>query len=195
MPLSPRREEGNQLIPAFVKVQCMHREDPACVPACIVPALNKEENGAVRYEVPKCINCRYCMIACPFQIPAHEYHDPLTPSVMKGDFLWQESAFQKGMKAAGLPYSGKYKGVDTVMYWGLTREVMPAKNALGCTQCHESLKREKNCNRCHRDSRDVDFRKLVSMGTDFARLKSRGRGVSRLVGVTDYLDFKALWVS
>jgi octaheme c-type cytochrome (tetrathionate reductase family) len=104
---------------------------------------------------------------------------------------WQKS-FEKGMKAAGLPYSGKYEWVDTVMYWGLTHEIMPAKNALGCTQCHASMQGEKTCGLCHQDNREVDFKKLSSTGTDFEWMKARGRDVSSLVGVTDYIDFKAL---
>ena len=104
---------------------------------------------------------------------------------------WQKS-FQEGMKAAGLPYSGKYTWADTVMYWGLNHEIMPARNALGCAQCHESLTGEKTCGRCHQDSRDVDFKKLSSSGTNFSWMKARGRDVSHLVGTTNYIDFKAL---
>lgn len=81
-----RRDERGQLVPTFVKVQCMHCQDPACASACIVGALSKKDNGAVSYDVTKCIGCRYCMVACPFEIPAYEYHDPLTPRVMKCTF-------------------------------------------------------------------------------------------------------------
>jgi len=66
-----------------VKVQCLHCEHPACVSACIVGALEKNPHGPVTYDPWKCIGCRYCMVACPFQIPAYEYADPLTPKVMK----------------------------------------------------------------------------------------------------------------
>jgi octaheme c-type cytochrome (tetrathionate reductase family) len=104
---------------------------------------------------------------------------------------WQK-AFADGMAAAGLPYSGEFKWVETVMYWGLTHETMPAENALGCAQCHTSLTGEKTCNRCHQDNRHVDFKKLAARGTDFEFMKSRGRDVSELVGQTDYLDFAAL---
>jgi len=69
--------------PVFVKFQCMHCNDPSCVSACIVGALTKEKNGAVIYDKEKCIGCRYCMVACPFQVPAYEYSDPITPRVMK----------------------------------------------------------------------------------------------------------------
>jgi len=69
--------------PVFVKFQCMHCDDPSCVSACIVGALTKEPDGSVIYDKDKCIGCRYCMVACPFQVPAYEYSDPLTPRVMK----------------------------------------------------------------------------------------------------------------
>ena len=69
-----------------VKVQCMHCARPACVSACIVGALSKEENGAVVWAEDKCIGCRYCMVACPFQIPAFEYGKALKPRIMKCDF-------------------------------------------------------------------------------------------------------------
>ncbi|MCX6136920.1 MAG: 4Fe-4S dicluster domain-containing protein [Ignavibacteriales bacterium] len=73
-------------LPYTVKVQCMHCDHPACVSACIVGAFSKEENGAVVWDTDKCIGCRYCMAACPFQIPAFEYHRAIGPKIMKCDF-------------------------------------------------------------------------------------------------------------
>jgi formate dehydrogenase iron-sulfur subunit len=87
-----RRDARDQLVPTFVKVQCMHCQDPACASACIVGALSKQDNGAVTYDAGKCIGCRYCMVACPFEIPAYEYHDPLTPRVMKCTFCYERLA-------------------------------------------------------------------------------------------------------
>ena len=85
---SGKIDDQDQLVPTFVKIQCMHCQDPACASACIVGALTKKENGTVHYEVTKCIGCRYCMVACPFEIPAYEYHDPITPRVMKCTFCY-----------------------------------------------------------------------------------------------------------
>lgn len=85
-------DERDQLIPTFVKLQCMHCQDPACASACIVGALTKDDNGAVSYDVTKCIGCRYCMVACPFEIPAYEYHNPITPRVMKCTFCHERVA-------------------------------------------------------------------------------------------------------
>jgi Fe-S-cluster-containing dehydrogenase component len=69
-----------------VKAQCMHCEHPACLSACIVGAFSKEPNGAVVWDTDKCIGCRYCMIACPFQVPAFEYDKALKPDIKKCDF-------------------------------------------------------------------------------------------------------------
>ena len=69
-----------------VKLQCMHCVDPACASACLVGALSKDEDGPVGYDAWKCIGCRYCMIACPFQIPAYEYAKPVEPRVRKCTF-------------------------------------------------------------------------------------------------------------
>lgn len=69
--------------PVFVKTQCNHCQEPACASACFVKALKKDKTGAVVYEESLCVGCRYCMVACPFNIPAYTYHDPLTPKVTK----------------------------------------------------------------------------------------------------------------
>lgn len=50
-------------------------------------------------------------------------------------FDWN-SAAQNGMAAAGLPYSGAYGFTQTEMYWNLSHMVVPAPNALQCTDCH-----------------------------------------------------------
>lgn len=80
------RNPKNSLLPINVKVQCMHCDRPGCVSACIVGALTKQENGSVIWDTKKCIGCRYCMVACPFQIPAFQYHEALEPELRKCDF-------------------------------------------------------------------------------------------------------------
>lgn len=70
----------------YVKTNCMHCNHPACASACIVGALRKKEDGAVTYDAWKCIGCRYCMVACPFQIPTYEYERPYAPEVRKCNF-------------------------------------------------------------------------------------------------------------
>ena len=64
------------------KVQCMHCMEPACASACPVAALRKTPQGPVVYEADRCIGCRYCMIACPFQVPRFEWRKAV-PAIQK----------------------------------------------------------------------------------------------------------------
>ncbi len=96
---SGKLNEFDSPVPCFVKVQCMHCQYPACASACIVGALTKESCGAVKYDVSKCIGCRYCMVACPFEIPAYEYHNPLTPKVKKCSFCYERISKDGGLPA------------------------------------------------------------------------------------------------
>ena len=50
----------------FVKQQCLHCLDPACVSACPVGAMQKTPEGPVVYDSELCFGCRYCMVACPY---------------------------------------------------------------------------------------------------------------------------------
>lgn len=67
----------------FYKKQCNHCQEPACASACFVRALTKSPTGAVIYDSSVCVGCRYCMIACPFEIPTYEYDQVLTPRIQK----------------------------------------------------------------------------------------------------------------
>ena len=70
-------EEKGEQYQVFVKRQCMHCVDPACVSACPVGALQKLDSGPVVYDCTRCIGCRYCMVACPFSIPKFEWEESL----------------------------------------------------------------------------------------------------------------------
>jgi len=69
--------------PVYRKIQCNHCLEPACASACFVGAFKKTPEGAVEYDASVCVGCRYCIIACPFNIPAYEYEEAFTPRVMK----------------------------------------------------------------------------------------------------------------
>lgn len=66
----------------FMRRICMNCLAPSCVSACPVGALQKRADGPVTYDAAKCIGCRYCMMACPFQVPAYEWNSRL-PIVKK----------------------------------------------------------------------------------------------------------------
>lgn len=75
----------------FTKRQCMHCEHPACVSACPVGALQKTTNGPVVYDAGKCIGCRYCMTACPFNVPRYDWHKAV-PFIEKCNFCADRQA-------------------------------------------------------------------------------------------------------
>jgi formate dehydrogenase iron-sulfur subunit len=66
----------------FIRQQCRHCDEPACVSACIVGALKKTELGPVIYDESRCMGCRYCMMACPFGIPRYSWENEV-PLVRK----------------------------------------------------------------------------------------------------------------
>jgi formate dehydrogenase beta subunit len=70
------REEG------FVKAQCMHCVHPACASVCMLGALHKGEHGVVEYDASKCVGCRYCQVACPYNVPKFEWASA-TPKIVK----------------------------------------------------------------------------------------------------------------
>ena len=70
---------------SYVKYQCMHCLDPACVSGCPFDALHKDEWGVVQWEASRCIGCRMCEVACPFLVPKFEW-DRFNPKIVKCEF-------------------------------------------------------------------------------------------------------------
>jgi formate dehydrogenase iron-sulfur subunit len=82
----------------YVRRQCMHCLEPACVSVCPVGALEKnEEFGCVTWVGSKCLGCRYCMMSCPFDVPRYEWTSP-NPEVRKCVFCLERQ--QKGQPPA-----------------------------------------------------------------------------------------------
>ncbi len=61
---------------AFVKDHCKHCVDAGCVSVCPVSAMLKHpETGVVTNDPDRCIGCRYCVYACPYNVPKYELDD------------------------------------------------------------------------------------------------------------------------
>lgn len=80
----------------FAKKQCMHCNQPGCVAACLVKAMQKRADGAVTWDT-NCMGCRFCMVSCPFDIPKFEYNSAV-PKIQKCSLCWER--LQKGGKPA-----------------------------------------------------------------------------------------------
>lgn len=74
--------DGGEDAWCFVKRQCMHCLDAPCVSGCPFTALYKDEHGIVRWNGDACVGCRFCEVACPWQVPKFEWHDR-NPAIVK----------------------------------------------------------------------------------------------------------------
>lgn len=66
----------------FRKDGCMHCTDAACVKVCPSGALYHTDMGTVSVHNERCIGCKECVTACPFNIPRY---DAVTDKIYKCD--------------------------------------------------------------------------------------------------------------
>lgn len=57
-------EKGPQLY--TFPMACMHCSEPSCAKVCPVNAIEKQADGTVQRNIEKCVGCKYCISACPF---------------------------------------------------------------------------------------------------------------------------------
>lgn len=61
---------------AYLPVACQHCENPACLRVCPTGATYKDEKGRVEIAYDKCIGCRTCMAACPYNARVFNWNEP-----------------------------------------------------------------------------------------------------------------------
>jgi Fe-S-cluster-containing dehydrogenase component/formate-dependent nitrite reductase membrane component NrfD len=67
----------------FQVTRCNHCEKPPCVTICPVTAMYRREDGIVDFDSDKCIGCKACMQACPYD---SIYMDPEDGTAAKCHF-------------------------------------------------------------------------------------------------------------
>ena len=67
----------------FLVERCNHCDDAPCVTICPVTALYKRDDGIVDFSGDRCIGCKSCMAACPYDAI---YIDPDTHTIGKCNF-------------------------------------------------------------------------------------------------------------
>jgi formate dehydrogenase iron-sulfur subunit len=64
--------EGNGVRWSFFNERCMHCGEAGCMKVCPSPgALYRTKEGIVGFSQEKCISCKYCVSACPFDVPRY----------------------------------------------------------------------------------------------------------------------------
>lgn len=67
----------------FSVMRCNHCDDAPCVEICPVTALYRREDGIVDFDNRRCIGCKACMQACPYDAL---YIDPQTHTAAKCNY-------------------------------------------------------------------------------------------------------------
>lgn len=79
----------------FLPLLCNNCEQPICVTVCPVRANRQRPDGIVTFDPHRCVGCRYCMAACPYQV---RYLHPLKGIVEKCN--WCHHRVDAGLEPA-----------------------------------------------------------------------------------------------
>jgi anaerobic dimethyl sulfoxide reductase subunit B (iron-sulfur subunit) len=83
-----RGEAWQQDVFAYnLSVACNHCEKAVCMEACPTGAITQRQDGIVLIEAERCIGCRYCSWACPYEAPQY---DPRSRSMTKCTFCVED---------------------------------------------------------------------------------------------------------
>lgn len=52
----------------YIPTLCNHCDDAPCVANCPTTAMHKDKNGLTLHNPDKCIGCRACQLACPYNV-------------------------------------------------------------------------------------------------------------------------------
>lgn len=80
---------------------CMHCDAEHAAPCTFVCPVNAtrrdEHNGIVSHIYPRCIGCRYCMVACPYHARDFNWWDPKWPEPMESMLSPKVSTRMRGV--------------------------------------------------------------------------------------------------
>lgn len=105
----------------FVPRPCMQCDNPPCTPVCPVNATYKRPDGIVEIDYNKCIGCRYCLAACPYNARYMDFGENYTDNTPE---------LQEYEKIPNFEYGKR---------WDRTKGGSPVGNARKCHFCLHRL--------------------------------------------------------
>jgi Fe-S-cluster-containing dehydrogenase component len=120
----------------ILPVRCNHCDEAKCVDACPTGATVKREDGIVTIDPDKCMGCRYCLIACPYQARSFYANGKeffpgqgLTPFEEIGNKLYPH--FEGTVEKCNFCVERIDEGLNKGLKPGVDREATPAC-VIGC---------------------------------------------------------------
>lgn len=119
--------------PVFLPRPCMHCEKAPCVEVCPVGASYYRSDGVVMMDYDKCIGCRYCQVACPYQArvfnwSTFEGDNPYVPE-------WGEPDVERRPRGVPEKCSFCYQRIDRGLELGLVPGTDPAATPACVVAC------------------------------------------------------------
>jgi molybdopterin-containing oxidoreductase family iron-sulfur binding subunit len=75
--------EYPQVTMTLIPRPCQHCDNPPCTKVCPVKATYIDEEGIVQIDYDRCIGCRFCTVACPYQVRYFNWYKPEWPAQLK----------------------------------------------------------------------------------------------------------------
>ncbi|MCP4138831.1 MAG: 4Fe-4S dicluster domain-containing protein [Chloroflexi bacterium] len=103
--------------PVYLARPCMQCENAPCVEVCMVGASYYRPDGIVMMDYDKCIGCRYCEVACPYQARSFNWStfDGDNPAVPE----WGQPEVDRRPRGVPEKCSFCYQRIDRGMAVGL----------------------------------------------------------------------------
>jgi Fe-S-cluster-containing dehydrogenase component len=107
----------------YLPQPCMHCEKAPCVEVCPVKASYYRDDGIVMMDYDRCIGCRYCQVACPYNARSFNWEkfEGENPAVPK----WGNPEVERRPRGVPEKCSFCYQRIDRGLSLGLTPGVDP----------------------------------------------------------------------
>jgi len=117
----------------YIARPCMHCEKAPCVEVCPVKASYYRDDGIVMMDYDRCIGCRYCQVACPYNARAFNWKvfDGPNPAVPE----WGSPEVERRPRGVPEKCSFCYQRLDRGLALGLTPGVDPDATPACCVVC------------------------------------------------------------